>query len=110
LISLDPFEPRDLQFNYEVILANKTKSAKSLVMFHKGPSTQETIFGEAKTNVAVDALPSSRLAGNQICTLCGMLTHNLCREIQMRQVDAPVARRTPHRPHRADFPQWVPQA
>jgi len=27
-----------------------------------------------------------------------------------RRVDAPVSRRNPHRPHRADFPQWVPQA
>ncbi|MFH1951750.1 MAG: transposase, partial [Pseudomonadota bacterium] len=82
-LQLHLFEPRDLHFDYKVIVTNKTESAKSVVLFHNGRGSQETIFGDAKTDAALDALPSTRLAGNQIFTLCAMMAHNLSREIQM---------------------------
>jgi hypothetical protein len=82
-LQLHLFEPRDLHFDYKVIVSNKTESAKSVVQFHNGRGSQETIFGDAKTDAALDVLPSRRLAGNQIFTLCAMMAHNLSREIQM---------------------------
>jgi len=96
-LQLHLFEPRDLQFDYKVIVTNKTESAKNVVLFHNGRGTQETIFGEAKTNAALDALPSRRLAGNQIFTLCAMMAHNLSREIQML-ASSPAPRSLPKRP------------
>ncbi len=96
-LQLHLFEPRDFQFDYKVMVTNKTESAKSLVLFHNGRGSQETIFGEAKTDVALDVLPSRRLAGNQIFTLCAMMAHNLSREIQM--LASPCASRSlPKRP------------
>ncbi len=96
-LQLHLFEPRDLHFDYKVIVTNKTESAKNVVLFHNGRGTQETIFGEAKTNAALDALPSRRLAGNQIFTLCAMMAHNLSREIQML-ASSPAPRSLPKRP------------
>ncbi len=96
-LQLHLFEPRDLHFDYKVIVTNKTESAKSVVLFHNGRGTQETIFGDAKTDAALDALPSSRLAGNQIFTLCAMMAHNLSREIQML-ASTPAPRSLPKRP------------
>lgn len=96
-LQLHLFEPRDLHFDYKVIVTNKTESAKSVVLFHNGRGSQETLFGDAKTDAALDVLPSSRLAGNQIFTLCAMMAHNLSREIQM--LASPAASRSlPKRP------------
>jgi Transposase DDE domain group 1 len=91
------FEPKDLHFDYKVIVTNKTESARSVVLFHNGRGSQEMIFGEAKTDVALDVLPSRRLVGNQIFTLCAMMAHNMCREIQMLACP-PAPRSLPKRP------------
>ncbi len=64
-------------------MTNKTESAKSVVLYHNGRGSQEGIFGDAKTDVALSAIPTKRLAGNQIFTLCAMMAHNLSRELQM---------------------------
>ena len=82
-LQLHLFEPRDLRFEYKVIVTNKKESAKSVVLFHNGRGSQERIFGDAKTDAGLDVLPSRRLAGNQIFTLCAMMAHNLSREMQM---------------------------
>jgi hypothetical protein len=96
-LQLHLFEPRDLHFDYKVIVTNKTESAKTVVLFHNGRGCQETIFGDAKTEAALDVLPSRRLAGNQIFTLCAMMAHNLSRELQM--LASPCASRSlPKRP------------
>ena len=96
-LQLHLFEPRDLHFDYKVIVTNKTQSAKNMVLFHNGRGSQEKIFGEAKSNAALDALPSRRLAGNQMFTLCAMMAHNLSREIQML-ASPPAPRSLPKRP------------
>jgi len=44
---------------------------------------QEAIFGDAKNDAALDAIPTKRLIGNQLFTLCAMMAHNLSRELQM---------------------------
>lgn len=82
-IQLDLFEPRSHQYNYTVIATNKNCSAKYAMLFHHGRGSQEKLFGEAKQNTALDMIPTRRKNGNIIFTLCGMLAHNLAREIQM---------------------------
>jgi len=96
-LQLHLFEPRDFNYDYKVIVTNKTKSAKTMVLFHNGRGSQEGIFGDAKNDAALDVIPSRRLAGNQMFTLCAMMAHNLSREIQM--IAAPSAQRAlPKRP------------
>lgn len=82
-LQLHLFEPRDFNFDYKVIVTNKTESAKSVVVFHNGRGSQEAIFGDAKNDAGLNVIPTRRLAGNQIYTLCAMMAHNLSREIQM---------------------------
>jgi len=82
-IQLHLFEPRDFNYDYKVIVTNKVESAKTIVLFHNGRGSQETLFGDAKNDAALDLIPTRRLAGNQIFTLCAMLAHNLSRELQM---------------------------
>jgi hypothetical protein len=96
-LQLHLFEPRDFQFEYKVIVTNKKESAKSVVLFHNGRGSQEAIFGDAKTDAALDVIPSRRLAGNQVFTLCAMMAHNLSREIQML-ASPPQPRSLPKRP------------
>ena len=82
-LQLHLFEPRDFNFDYKVIITNKTEKAKSVVQFHNGRGSQEAIFGDAKQDAGLSVIPSRRLAGNQIFTLFGMMAHNLSREVQM---------------------------
>jgi hypothetical protein len=96
-LQLHLFEPRDFNFDYKVIVTNKTASAKSVVMFHNGRGSQEAIFGDAKNDAGLNVIPTRRLAGNQIFTLCAMMAHNLSREIQMLS-DSPSLRTQPKRP------------
>jgi hypothetical protein len=96
-LQLHLFEPSDYQFDYKVIVTNKTNCAKSVVLFHNGRGSQEAIFGDAKTDAALDVILTKRLAGNQIFTLCSMMAHNLSRELQM--LASPAAPRSlPKRP------------
>ena len=96
-LQLDLFEPRDFNYDYKVIVTNKSESAKSVVLFHNGRGSQETIFGDAKNDTALDAIATKRLAGNQIFTLCAMMAHNLSRELQMLAAPS-AARALPKRP------------
>ena len=96
-LQLDLFEPRDFKFDYKVIVTNKKESAKSIVLFHNGRGSQEAIFGDAKSDVALDVIPCKRLVANQVFTLCSLMAHNLSREIQMLKTP-PVHRAKPKRP------------
>jgi len=58
------FEPRDDQFDYKMIVTNKTESTKSVVFFHNGRGSQEVIFGDGKTDAALDIILTKRLTGN----------------------------------------------
>ncbi len=96
-IQLDFFEPRDVNYDYKVIVTNKNESAKAVILFHNGRGSQEAIFGDAKGDCGLNVIPTRRLAGNQIYTLCSMMAHNLCKELQM--ISAPAASRAmPKRP------------
>jgi hypothetical protein len=96
-LQLHLFEPRDYKFDYKVVVTNKKGSAKSVVLFHNGRGSQEAIFADAKTDAALDVIPTRRLAGNQIFTLCSIMAHNLSRELQMLS-SHPAPRSLPKRP------------
>ena len=82
-LQLDLFEPRDFDYDYRVVVTNKIASARSVLLFHQGRGSQEGIFAEAKQHAGLDLIPTRRLAGNQMITLCAMLAHNLGRQMQM---------------------------
>ncbi len=82
-LQLHLFEPRDFNFDYKVIVTNKSESAKAVTMFHNGRGSQEAVFGDAKNDSALDVIPCRRLVANQVFILCSMMSHNISREIQM---------------------------
>ena len=82
-LQLDLFEPRDVDYDYRVVVTNKMGSARSVLLFHHGRGSQEGIFAEARQHAGLDLIPTRRLVGNQMVTLCAMMAHNLGREIQM---------------------------
>ena len=96
-LQVDLFEPRDFNFDYKLLVTNIGGSANSVVLFHNGRSGQEAIFGDAKHDAGLDAIPTNRLIGNQIFTLCAMMAHNLSRELQILAAPAG-ARALPKRP------------
>lgn len=82
-LQLDLFEPVDRDYQYKVIVTNKTESAKAVVLFHNGRGSQESIFGNAKNDTALGVIPCKRLAANQVFTLASMMAHNFSKELQM---------------------------
>ena len=84
-LQLDLFEPKSFEFEYKVILTNKTVTAGTVVQFHNGRGSQEGLLGEAKQNTGLDVIPSRRLFANQVFTICAMMAHNLGREMQMME-------------------------
>lgn len=95
-LQLDLFEPRSWKYEYKVIVSNKQTSAKTVTRYHEGRGSQEGIFGELKTDVAMGHIPVRTRNGNQAYLLAGLLGHNLLRELQMRQ-SAPQRRTTAKR-------------
>jgi hypothetical protein len=82
-LQLDLFEPVSREYQYKVILTNKTESAKAIVQFHNGRGSQELLFGHAKNDTALSLIPCKRLEANQVFTLASMMAHNFSREMQM---------------------------
>jgi hypothetical protein len=62
-------------------MTNKWESAKSMVSFHHGRGSQEALFGDAKNNAALNAIPTQWLIGYPLFTLGAMMAHNLSREL-----------------------------
>ncbi len=56
-LQLDLFEPVSKEFQYKVIVTNKTESAKAVVLFHNGRGSQERLFGNAKNDTALSVIP-----------------------------------------------------
>ena len=96
-LQLELFKPVDHQYDYKVIVTNKTESASYVVKFHNGRGSQEAIFGDAKNHNALGDIPCRHLAANQIFTLSSMMAHNLTREMQMLSHPA-IIRNRPKRP------------
>ena len=83
-LQLDLFEPKSHEYDYQVIVTNKTCSVKSVMQFHHGRGSQEGVFAEAKTYCQMEYVPVRRLCGNQVWCLSAVLAHNLTRELQMQ--------------------------
>ena len=82
-LQLDLFRPSDFDYDYRVLVTNKRESARHVVCFHHGRGSQEALFGQARQHTGLDLIPTRRLHGNQVVTLCAMMAHNLGRELQM---------------------------
>jgi len=82
-IQLDLFEPFDWQFEYKAVITNKKESPHAVLNFHNGRGAQEGIFAELKSQLNLDYIPTRRLIGNKVHMLCGLIAHNLNRELQM---------------------------
>ena len=103
-LQLDLFEPRDYEYEYKVVVTNKTSHARTVLHFHNGRGSQEKLLGAGKQHAALGVVASRTLHGNQLFTLAGVMAHNLSRELQMRRA-GPVRSTWPRRPAR-----WVFQS
>lgn len=83
-LQLDLFEPKSHEYDYQVIIANKTTSPKSVMEFHHGRGSQEGIFAEAKSHCQLEYIPVRSRCGNQTYCLAAIMAHNLTRELQMQ--------------------------
>lgn len=83
-LQLDLFEPKSHEYQYQVILTNKTSSAKNVMEFHHGRGSQEGIFAETKSCCQMEYIPVRTLCGNQTYCLAAIMAHNLTRELQMQ--------------------------
>lgn len=86
-LQLDLFEPKSHEYDYQVIIANKTTSPKSVMEFHHGRGSQEGIFAEAKSHCQLEYIPVRSRCGNQTYCLAAIMAHNLTRELQMQAQD-----------------------
>ena len=91
-IQLDLFEPRELDYDYKVIVTNKIETARTILQFHNGRGSQENIFAQSKTQTQLDYTPTNNLNANRSFITAVMMTHNLSQEIQM--ISKEVARNT----------------
>jgi hypothetical protein len=65
-----------------VIVTNKKTTAKKVLMYHNGHATQESIFGELKSQSQLDYIAVRRLYGNQMYMMAAIMAHNLNRELR----------------------------
>jgi hypothetical protein len=67
-LQLDLFEPRDWQYEFKMIVTNKTVGVRRVTRYHEGRGSQEGIFGEMKTDVAMAMFRSApAMAIRPIC-------------------------------------------
>lgn len=82
-VQLDLFQPADTCHDYQVVISNKTVSARKVARFYHGRGAQEGLFAELKSHIQMDYVPTRREAGNRVYVLSAILAHNLNRELQM---------------------------
>ncbi len=78
-LQLNLFVPYDHDYEYKVILTNKTTQANNILMFHNGRGSQESIFSELKSQAQMDYVPSNTYNGNQLYLMATLFAHNLTR-------------------------------
>ena len=66
-----------------MVLSNKQLLATSLVGYHNGRGSQESIFAELKSCNQMDYVPTRTWACNQVYLLSAVMAHNLSKELQM---------------------------
>lgn len=82
-IQLDMFIPHEYGYEFKVIVTNKKTTAKKVLMYHNGRASQESVFGELKSQSQMDYIAVRRLCGNQMYMMAAIIAHNLNRELQM---------------------------
>jgi len=82
-IQLDLFVPHEYGYEFKVIVTNKKTTAKKVLMYHNGRATQESIFGELKSQSQMDYIAVRRLYGNQMYMMAAIMAHNLNRDMQI---------------------------
>jgi hypothetical protein len=82
-IQLDLFLPHEYGYEFTVIVTNKQCSVEKVMRFHHGRGSQESVFGELKSQSQMDCIAVRRLCGNQLYLLAAVMAHNLARELQM---------------------------
>ena len=87
VVQLDLFIPYEYGYDFQVIVTNKSVSAKKALAFHHGRGAQEGVFAELKSQTQMDYVPTRKQAGNQVYLLAAVLAHNLNREMQMLCVE-----------------------
>lgn len=103
-VQLDLFEPFAFDYDFKVVVTNKTLTARKVVAFHNGRGAQEGIFAELKSQAQMGYIPVRTLWGNQAYLLAAILAHNLNRELQMQR-RPPQRRTTEKRPPLWSFEQ-----
>ena len=87
-IQLDLFIPHEYGYEFKVIVTNKRVSAKKLLLYHNGRGSQESVFGELKSQAQMEYIAVRHLYGNQLYMIAAILAHNLNRELQMATMPA----------------------
>ena len=82
-VQLQLFVPHEQGYEFKVIVTNKRGKAKSILLFHNGRGTQESVFSELKSQCNMDYVPTRRLPGNRLYCVSAVFAHNLYRELQM---------------------------
>ena len=83
-LQLDLFVPVDHEYQYKVIVTNKTCSAKKVLNFHNGRGSQEAVLAQLKSGAQIDYIPTKSLIANKLYSWAAILAHNLHFEMQMR--------------------------
>jgi len=82
-IQLDLFIPYVYNYEFQVVVTNKTIAPRHVVTFHHGRGAQEAVFAELKSQGQMDYVPTRTMLGNQTYLFAAVLAHNLNRELQM---------------------------
>lgn len=83
-VQLDLFIPYAHDYEFQVVVTNRTVDARHVAAFHHGRGSQEAVFGELKSQGQMDYIPTRTLLGNQTYLLAVLLAYNLNRELQMQ--------------------------
>lgn len=83
-LQLDLFEPVDTDYDYKVVVTNKSVSYDRIVAFHEGRGAQENIFGRLKSQCHAGHVPVNGRNGNRMYLYAGIMSHNMLHEMQMR--------------------------
>jgi hypothetical protein len=82
-VQLDLFIPHDEHYEFKVIVTNKTVNPLHVVRFHDGRGSQETLFGQGKSQSHMAYIPCRGRIPNQAYLLASTFAHNLTRLLQI---------------------------
>jgi hypothetical protein len=83
-MQLDLFEVNDAEYEYKVVVTNKTTSLRHVLRFHEGRGQQENLFGQISSQCHMQHVPVRNRQGNELYLTASVLSHNLLHELQMR--------------------------